>query len=71
MTDGQYVTQYVTHHGDFEDCYRRSDGDEFGYPVPAELVDQLEAAERALRAANDAIQNYLEDNAVAEVEIPD
>jgi hypothetical protein len=67
------VTDYVTHHeGEtLEDAYRRSDGDEFGYLVPEELIERREAAERALDDANGAIRRYIKDNNVPEVELDD
>jgi hypothetical protein len=65
------VTVFVTYHGSetLEDAYRRSDGDEFGYPVPVELIERREAAERDLNAATDAIRRYISVNDVEEVEL--
>ena len=53
---------YVTYFGDFENAYRRSDGDEFGYQVPEELIRRREAAQRELDAADKAIRDYIEGN---------
>lgn len=65
------LTEYVTHHeGEtLEDTYRRSDGDEFGYQIPAALIEQLEAAEAARAAAVEAVRAYITDNDVPEVDI--
>lgn len=63
------MSDFVTHHGDFEDAYRRSNGDEFGYRVPVDLIERREAAEQKLREANDAIRSYIEQNEVPEVEL--
>jgi hypothetical protein len=63
------VSDYVTYHGDFEDAYRRSDSDEFGFLVPEDLIRRREEAEQALDAANDAIRRYITENDVPEVEL--
>jgi hypothetical protein len=60
---------YVTHHGDFDDAYRRSDGDELGYLVPEDLISRREAAERQLSAANEAIRRHICDHNVPEVDL--
>lgn len=65
-------TAYVAHHqGEtLEDTYRRADNcDEFGYPVPAELVNELETAQNALDAAVKAIRDYIDQHSVQEVDL--
>lgn len=60
---------YVAYFGDFEDAYRRADGNEFGYRVPEHLIRRREAAQRDLDHANQAIRVYIEANGVREVEL--
>jgi hypothetical protein len=60
---------YVSHHGDFEDAYRRSDGDETGWRVPEHLIRARETAERQLDAANQAIGDHIRDHQVPEIDL--
>ncbi|MFC4066758.1 hypothetical protein [Actinoplanes subglobosus] len=62
---------WVAYHGDFEDAYRRVDGDESGFLVPEQLIEARETAQRILDAANQAIRRYIDDNDVAEVDLDD
>lgn len=67
------TTTWVTHHeGETcEDTYRRTDGDELGYLIPANLIDDVEAAQERLDAAITAIANYITDHDIAEQPIDD
>lgn len=63
---------YVAHHqGEtLEDTYRRTDcGDEYGYLVPAVLVDDLEAAQAALDQAVAAVRRYITEHDIQEVDL--
>jgi hypothetical protein len=65
------MTVFVTHHqGEtLEDAYRRSDGDEFGYQIPVELIERMEAAVKAMDEATGAIRLYIAEHDVPEVDI--
>jgi hypothetical protein len=56
-----------------EDTYQRPDpdDDEFGYQVPAALVEEIEAAQARLDAAAEAVRAYIEANGPEEQEIPE
>lgn len=63
---------YVAHHeGEtLEDTYRRADnGDEFAYPIPAELSDQLETAQNALDQAVTAVRRYIAEHDIQEIDL--
>lgn len=64
---------WVTHHeGEtLEDTYRVSDGDEYGYQVPAALAAELEAAQACLDAAVEAIREYIDQHGLVEQELDD
>jgi hypothetical protein len=59
----------VSYHGDFEDAYRRSDGDETGYRIPERLIRAREIAEQHFDAANRAIGDYIRDHQVPEIDL--
>lgn len=65
------MTGYVSYHGGetLEDTFRRSDGDEFGYQIPDELIARVEAAERVRQAAINAIKRHIEDQQIPEVDL--
>ena len=65
------MSDYVTYYGGetLEDTFRRSDGDEFGYQIPADLVTGLEALDRARQAAITEIKRYIEEHQVPEVDL--
>lgn len=65
------MTDYVTYHGSetLEDTFRRSDGDEFGYRIPAELIARLEALDRERQQAVDAIKRHIAEQQVPEVDL--
>jgi len=65
------VSDFVTYHGSetLEDTFRRSDGDEVGYKVPAELIVRLEALDRARQGAIGTIKRYVEERRVPEVDL--
>lgn len=64
------MTDFVGYLGDETPYpYRRPDGDEFGFEIPAELIERLDAAEGEHDAATEAIRRYIEDNQVPEVEL--
>lgn len=67
------TTVHVTYHGSetLEDTYRRSDGDEYGYAIPSELIERLEQAKKTCNEAVEAIRRYIEDNGLPEVELED
>lgn len=62
---------WASYHGGetLEDTFRRSDGDEFGYWIPAELLDQLEAADRARSVAVTAIKRHIEQHRIPEIDL--
>jgi hypothetical protein len=65
------VTDFVTYHGSetLEDTFRRSDGDEFGYRIPDELISRLETLDRARQGAINAIKRHIEEQGVPEVDL--
>ena len=65
------MTDFVTYHGgeSLEDTFRRSDGDEFGYEIPDELIARLETFDRARQGAINAIKRYVEERRVPEVDL--
>jgi hypothetical protein len=69
--EGGGVTAFVTYHGSetLEDTFRRSDGDEFGYQIPTDLLDRLDAAERAHEDAVTAIKRHIEEHHIPEVDL--
>lgn len=73
MPESASVTAWVTHHeGEtYEDEYRPTVTDQFGYEVPTDLVLRLAAAIRELAAANEAVKAYLEANGVPEIDLDD
>lgn len=68
--EGQDGTDFVGYLGDETPYpYRRPNGDEFGFEVPVELIERLDAAARAHDAATEAIRLYIEEYDVPEVEL--
>lgn len=65
------MSDFVTYHGSetLEDTFRRSDGDEFGYQIPAEMITRLEVLEQARRDAIDAIKRHIEEHRIPEVDL--
>ncbi len=65
------MTDCVTYHGSetLEDTFRRSDGDETGYEIPAELIQRLETFDRARQAAINEIKRYVVEQRVPEVDL--
>jgi hypothetical protein len=65
------VTAFVGYIGDETPYPYRRDigGDEFGFEVPVELIERLDAAQKAHYAATEVIRRYIEDNDVPEVEL--
>jgi hypothetical protein len=65
------MSDFVTYHGSetLEDTFRRSDGDEFGYQVPDELITRLETFDRARQGAINAIKRYIEERHVPEIDL--
>jgi hypothetical protein len=62
---------FVTYHCSetLEDTFRSSDGDEFGYQIPSELITRLESADRARSAAIAAIKRHIEEQRIPEVDL--
>ncbi len=65
------MTDFVAYHGSetLEDTFRRSDGDEFGYRIPDELITRLETFDRAREGAVRAIKQYIKERRVPEVDL--
>lgn len=65
------MTTFVTYHGSetLEDTFRRSDGDEYGYEISAELLARLEAADRARNDAITAIKRHIEEHRIPEIDL--
>jgi hypothetical protein len=65
------VSDFVAYQGSetLEDTFRRSDGDEFGYQIPDELIIRLETLDRAREGAIGAIKRYIEERQVPEVDL--
>jgi hypothetical protein len=66
---GPELFGHVSYHGDFENAYRRSDGDETGWRVPERLILAREIAEQHLDAADQAIGDYIRDRQVPETDL--
>lgn len=62
---------YVAHVGDETPYpYRKDTGDEeFGFRIPADLIERLDAAEREHDAATEAVRRWIEEHEVPEVEL--
>jgi hypothetical protein len=65
------LSTFVSYHGSetLEDMFRRSDGDEFGYRIPDELITRLETLDRARQGAIDAIKRHIEEQGVPEIDL--
>lgn len=65
------MSDFVSYQGSetLEDTFRRSDGDEFGYEIPEELITRLETLDRARQGAIHAIKRYIEEHQVPEVDL--